>query len=887
MKQNKLIACLVGIATLLAAALTSYAQQSRLPPCQGNNIPMWSNCVATETWPDGWKYVGEYRDGKKNGQGTLTWPDGDKYVGEWRDNKRNGQGTLTWPDGDKYVGEWRDDKRNGQGTYSWGVNSKWAGDTYFGEWRDNNRTGQGTYTYASGSKYVGEFRDGKRTGWGVHTFADGRQLVGEFKDGSMNGLAIDYNPDRTIKNSGRFENNKLIESMRLDPVRFAYVSQPNVASATLSQQSQLPPCAGIFSSTWSNCVGAQTWPNGEKYVGEYRNGDMTGWGVYTFTDGRQQVGVFRGRNLNGLGIEYNPDRTIKNSGRFVNDKLVESMRLDPVRFAYVSQTDLNKIQSRSETQKTLKNLVTTGASWREALDRYVQIELKQWLSQGGEGLEEISAPSYPPALSLKQEAWETNKEFEDRVQKSRDERRLAIDRIQANYRSQVEARNRRVADYNKARQEREAGLSDKRRQLILTALEVLKPPVILSDVAFDQQSGALTVAAQVEKLGKQTFAFTGTPQEFRRSALTSTASIRAKPEFVVSNLGELTLQAITLDVAGTSVRGVPSSSVNTTTQQVTVNLPAVVGPVITQQSVATVDKNQVEQILYRDENEMLRKRLDDQRKAQEQALASEQAKAAAEIAKLRAEADALRKQPAETRPSMNVANVREAHALVIGNSAYSGSNRLPNPVNDANAISAKLRSLGFRVTDIANTSREQMVRGLAEFSKTASNADLTLFYYAGHGVQIAGTNYMIPVDMNLTDVSQAALQAVSLNSVVEQYLPGKTKLVFLDACRDNPLMASVGRGVSKGLAPINVSEGTLIAYATKDGQTAEDRVGQKNSPFTSALIEHLSDPEDIAVVLRTVRSKVMQRTNNRQQPWEYGSLTGGALVLSSIRQVGK
>lgn len=199
-------------------------------------------------------------------------------------------------------------------------------------------------------------------------------------------------------------------------------------------------------------------------------------------------------------------------------------------------------------------------------------------------------------------------------------------------------------------------------------------------------------------------------------------------------------------------------------------------------------------------------------------------------------------------------------------------------------MTAKLRSLGFKVTEIANATREQMVRGLSEFSKTASRADLTLLFYAGHGVQIAGTNYMIPIDMSLNDASQATLQAVSLNSVVEQYLPGKTKLVFLDACRDNPLMASVGRGVTKGLAPINVSQGTLIAYATKDGQTADDGVGSKNSPFTSALLEHLGDPDDIAVVLRTVRAKVMERTNNRQQPWEYGSLTGGALVLSAIKR---
>ena len=141
---------------------------------------------------------------------------------------------------------------------------------------------------------------------------------------------------------------------------------------------------------------------------------------------------------------------------------------------------------------------------------------------------------------------------------------------------------------------------------------------------------------------------------------------------------------------------------------------------------------------------------------------------------------------------------------------------------------------------------------------------------------------MLPIDLDLNDVSQAPLQGVSLNSVVEQYLPGKTKLVFLDACRDNPLMQVASRGVSKGLAPINVSEGTLIAYATKDGQVAQDGTGN-NSPFTSALLAHIDDPEDIAVVLRKVRENVMLKTNGTQQPWEYGSLTGGALVLSAIR----
>lgn len=99
---------------------------------------------------------------------------------------------------------------------------------------------------------------------------------------------------------------------------------------------------------------------------------------------------------------------------------------------------------------------------------------------------------------------------------------------------------------------------------------------------------------------------------------------------------------------------------------------------------------------------------------------------------------------------------------------------------------------------------------------------------------------------------------------------------------DNPLQRTNERGVSRGLAPISVSEGTLISYATRDGQTAADGTG-KNSPYTTALLEHIGDPDDIAVVLRKVREKVMKSTSNKQQPWEYGSLIGGALVLSAIK----
>lgn len=224
-----------------------------------------------------------------------------------------------------------------------------------------------------------------------------------------------------------------------------------------------------------------------------------------------------------------------------------------------------------------------------------------------------------------------------------------------------------------------------------------------------------------------------------------------------------------------------------------------------------------------------------------------------------------------------------AHALVIGNGAYPGSGRLVNPVNDARLVSERLSALGFAVTRVEDADRETLVRTLAAFRERAASSDLTLLYYSGHGMQIDGVNFMVPIDAPMQEPQSMRLRALPVADLIEAYLPGKTRLVFLDACRDNPVLASGTRGFTRGLAPMRVPEGTLIAYATKDGGVAEDGTGQRNSPFTTALVEHLGDPDDIVIVLRRVREKVMRATQGRQQPWDYGALTGGALVLSALK----
>ncbi len=916
--------------------------QSSLPTCPGDN-GRWTNCWGSQTLRDGTQYVGEFRDGKPHGQGSSNFPNGQTYKGEYAQGLKNGRGSQTWPDGAVYSGQWKDNNFHGQGTLTLS-----NGNQYAGQFQNGLYSGQGVFSYANGEKYSGDYRAGKPTGHATYSWPDGRMFVGTFLDGEPEGDGVEYLANGKVKQSGRWSKGNLVRAYPLDPARFGATSRSNpiqAASSSNHQQVvvqpiapiQLPFCKpggpkhncigedrffpldkyfGEFVDGKPNGMGVATFASGNSYVGEFKNSEFHGQGAYSFATGekyfgefqngryegagtyiyakdnnKRYVGMWRNARNHGEGIVYSADGQVLQTGVWSNGAFESKTFLDEKKWPFDAHVKTQPARVKEQRLSQLKRFYEffnateiRSLPVKERLDKYVQAELKQWASIQPPDIDEVPPPTYPAAISLKQEAWESNKEFEDRVFKAREDRRQAIDKIQAAYKQQVERRNQRVEDYNKQRANREAGLSNQRRELVIQALTLLNPDVSVSEVSFDQQSGAVSMSAQVEGLGKQYFIFNNAPQEFRRTALTAANAMKARPSFEVSDLGEIRLQSVTVDAAGISVRGVPSAaSVNTTTQLASVNLPAVPVQAIAQQSGVSVDKNQIEQILYKDENQLLRKRLDEQRKQQEQAVAMEQSKLQAEIARLKAEADALRQQPAQARLPSQVATIKSAHALVIGNSAYPGSGKLDNPVNDAKAISEKLRGMGFEVREVTNASRDAMVRELSEFNRVAAKADLSLLYYAGHGVQISGINYMIPIDMKLNDATQAAFQAVSLNQVLEGYLPGKTKLVFLDACRDNPLQVSSSRGISKGLAPINASEGTLIAYATKDGQTAEDGAGDKNSPFTRALLEHLNDADDIGVVLRSVRAKVMQRTNNRQQPWEYGSLTGGALILSAIK----
>ncbi len=267
----------------------------------------------------------------------------------------------------------------------------------------------------------------------------------------------------------------------------------------------------------------------------------------------------------------------------------------------------------------------------------------------------------------------------------------------------------------------------------------------------------------------------------------------------------------------------------------------------------------------------------------------QQAEAARQAqAQLQAQLQAQRQlQPSSAPVKVSRQTTKSVKALVIGNSAYKDS-PLANPMNDAKAMAERLKTYGFNVQLLLDADRRTMVSALSKFQTDSDKFDVNLLFYAGHGLQFNGQNYIVPTDMQLSG-GQAAIEfeSIPVSQVVDRYMLAQTKLVFLDACRDNPLSRSLasktrsaGGAGSSGLAPMEVASGTLISFATKDGSVALDGAG-KNSPYTQALLKHLDVGEDISLVLRRVRQEVIKTTNGQQVPWDYGSLVGGELVISN------
>jgi TPR repeat protein len=216
-------------------------------------------------------------------------------------------------------------------------------------------------------------------------------------------------------------------------------------------------------------------------------------------------------------------------------------------------------------------------------------------------------------------------------------------------------------------------------------------------------------------------------------------------------------------------------------------------------------------------------------------------------------------------------------ALVVGNTAYAALPQLRNPANDAAALTETLTKIGFEVVSVSDATRDSLTAAADRFGEISRGAEVAVFYFAGHGVQIAGTNYLLPVDATLGSEADLGTQGLDVDRVIEKIRSAapRSAVVILDACRDNPLPVSVAgatRGLqiaplTSGLARVQGVSGILIAYATAPGQVAYDGAGA-NSPFVAALTHYLGEPGlEIGVLFRRVRQRVMENTAGAQIPW--------------------
>ena len=224
-------------------------------------------------------------------------------------------------------------------------------------------------------------------------------------------------------------------------------------------------------------------------------------------------------------------------------------------------------------------------------------------------------------------------------------------------------------------------------------------------------------------------------------------------------------------------------------------------------------------------------------------------------------------------------------ALIVGNGAYQNVPELPNPPHDAGDVAAAFLRLGFSVRLVTDANYDNMRLALIDFSRKARDAEMAVVFFAGHGMEIGGENWLIPIDAELKSNSDAEQEAISLRAVVLMVSSAsKLGLVVLDACRNNPFLAKMKRtvatrAVDRGLSRIEPINNVLVAYAAKDGTTAADG-GGRNSPFTAALLKYLETPGlEINFLFRNVRDDVITATNSEQQPFIYGSLAKEAIYL--------
>ncbi|MDF1548761.1 MAG: caspase family protein [Bacteroidales bacterium] len=839
---------IILISFILIAGL-SYSQHTGC--ISGNCI----NGYGTYVWNNGDRYVGDWTNSNMQGSGTYYFLTGDKYIGQWKEGKfdgygsyyynsgkqevgywanhiflgtsnpnktgcvsgdcDNGYGTYVFETGEKYEGNWVNIKRNGFGTNYWVT-----GDWYRGEWKEDFRDGEGTYQYNNGDKYVGQWKNNKQEGEGTFFYKDGTIEKGFWSAGKFLG-------NQNLNTTGCISGN-CIDGYG------TYVYEGG------------GKYVGNFVNGFREGYGSYDWPGGDSYKGGWKAGSLDGKGMYFYANGEKYDGEWKDHKINGYGTFTYNDGTSK-TGMWENGKYVGTGTNN---YGCISGDCDNGygVYTWDSGEKYVgewKNKKRNGQGtnyWANGL-----IHEGEWKDDLQHGYGKKSTSSGEVTIGF----WENGKYLGENIAKSG----CVSGNCQSGFGTFIEQNGNKYVGLFKN------GIYE--GQGTYTFAEGHEYIGEFKNGKFHGQ-GNYTIAGTGEKYvgGFANGTYNGIGTFYYQDGRTQ-SGLWKDGKYAGSTQKDLdppkvswltpTYASSETDKSETKVKLCISSKEELQNVQIFVDGELQVNNAVRGFNVVSSNCD------YTLERSVKLKPGDNNVKV---IVENGAGKAESSIRTIKYNATSSTNQ--------------KRYALVIGNSDYISA-PLKNPVNDAKDVAAELKNLGFDVmvyTDVKQNEMKEYIRSFG--NKLNANKGVGLFFYAGHGMQVNGENYLIPVNAKIEKEQDVELESVNLKRLMGEmeYAQNELNIVILDACRNNPFARSFRSGGNQGLASTLAPTGTFIAYATAPGNVASDGSG-KNGLYTEQLLQALKKPGlRIEDVFKEVRKNVYEKSQKKQVPWENSSIFG-------------
>jgi hypothetical protein len=855
------------------------------------------------------RYEGNFNGGFRNGQGTYYWKEGDKYIGEWTEGHLTGMGTYYFNSGTSKFGYWENSNyiglskpgqsnstgcisgncKDGNGIYVFD-----NGDRYEGSFKSNLQEGYGIYNWSTGIKYEGIWAAGQQNGEGKVTYKDGYIQTGYWSSGKFSGEKQAYT-DKCI--SGDCDNGYGIntwqsgekyegywKNLRRNGQGTNYYSNGDVYTGNWKDDKQdgygsLKFHNGSnYDGDWKmhkeEGVGTFTYSNGEKYIGEWKEGKFSGQGTYYYSDGSSKSGIwendiYKGKTTNSsnLTIGCISGNCSNGYGTYVWEKgeKYEGYWIDGKRNGQGTNYFIDGAVYTGEWKDDSKQGSGTYKYSSGNKDDYYTGHWQNDKINGRGILVFKDGHKYEGSFhDYYFDGEGTTYNIDGTVQSGIWKDGVYIGKSKDNYGCISGECSNGFGTYTFESGEKYVGNFINGEYSGQGSYYYSSGDKYSGEFKNSKRDGqgTYTFSADGRKYvgewkdnkydGYGTMYYSnGTKKEgsWKANEFITERSVASKPpvinwlspEFFTTTSANPT---ITIKLCIKSSSALVNLGISNNGKLVSDKIIADNAP-----KGSDCDYSLEKTINLKEGENQLKVLVDNANGSTSSEL-----------------------RTISYRPNSNSSGNK--FALVIGNSDYTVST-LKNPVNDASGIARALKSLGFDVMLYTNSSQAEMLKSIRSFGeKLAAGKGIGLFYFAGHGIQMNGNNYIIPVDAKIEKEQDVELEAVNLMRVMGEldYAQNETNIVILDACRNNPFARSFRSGGNNGLATVLAPQGTIIAYATAPGSVASDGSGE-NGLYTQELLTALKVPGlKIEDMFKRVRSNVYEKSYKQQVPWENSSL---------------